>query len=106
MAAGERVPRGVLVLDDVAALQPAGAVHRREPADQVAGHLQDAADDDRPDLAVAQRARAQRAQEGAHLLAVVPLLLLDLADARPLVRIGEGAASARGTRSAAARSPE
>jgi hypothetical protein len=40
---------------------------------------------------VAQRARTQRAQEGAHLFAVVPFLFFDLADARPLLGIGEGA---------------
>jgi len=79
--------RRIFILDDVAALQPAGAVHRSEPSADVT----EAGDEvtDPPEDEFAQRARfaAELPQQPADELAVMPLLGFDLPDVIALARV-------------------
>ena len=81
LSAVAREDRGFLVLDDVAALQPSRAVHRREPAADEAERADRAADAPEDHFADAARFPAELPQQSADELAVMPFLRFDLLDA-------------------------
>ena len=86
-AAGHRVIRRDFVFDDVPALQPAGAVHREKPAADPAQPGDRVADQPEDHLANSARPSTEVAQHFADELPMMPLLFLDLVDARALIGI-------------------
>src|SRR5207237_10736987 len=77
-----REHRGFFVLDDVPALELSRAVHRHEPAADVAERAECAADAPEDRVANRTRLRVEVAQQTANELAVMPLFRFDLRDAR------------------------
>lgn len=83
-AAGECEGRGLFVFDDVRSFEPARAVHRDEPASDVAQHADRSTDE--PEDRFPQRVwpRAEVAQQSDHQFPMVPLLRLDDLNPRAL----------------------
>src|SRR5215510_5287121 len=75
------MPRRRLILPNVAAFQPAGAVHRSEPTGDMAKEPESSANEPRANFAKLARGLAQVPQHVAYHAAVAPLLLLNLPDA-------------------------
>jgi hypothetical protein len=81
LSAVAREDRGLFVLDDVAAFQPARAVHRREPAADAAEDADRAPDAPEDHFADAAGLSAELPEQSADQFAVMPLLRFDLLDA-------------------------
>src|SRR5205823_3696728 len=67
--------------------EPSRSVHRREPAAEMAHHAEHASDHVEDRLAHAARLRAEIAKHAADEIAVMPLFIFDLMDARALAGI-------------------
>src|SRR5258707_13029008 len=91
VAARAGVDGRVLVLDDVAALEPPGRVHGQEPASRVAERAQGSADRPEDGLPTRLRLCPEVTEDPRDEAAVVPLLVLDLVDALALLGIAHRA---------------
>src|SRR5262245_22005230 len=72
------MPRRRLILPNVAAFQPAGAVHRSEPTGDMAKEPESSANEPRANFAKPAGGLAQVTKHGAYHAAVAPLLLFNL----------------------------
>src|SRR5260370_5632172 len=82
-----RIARGGFVFSDVATLKLSRAVHRRQPARDVAQQTQSAANDRGADLAAFAGSGAKAGKHFTHEFAMAPLVLLDLPDRFSLNRL-------------------
>src|SRR5215475_11541226 len=70
-----------LILPNVAAFQPASAIHRSEPTGDMAKESESSANEPRANFAKPAGRLAQVPKHGAYQVAVTPLLLFNLPDA-------------------------
>ncbi len=82
-----RIARGGFVFSDVATLKLSRAVHRRQPARDVAQQTQSAANDRGADLAAFAGSGAKAGKHFTHEFTMAPLVLLDLPDRFSLIRL-------------------
>src|SRR6185369_15135522 len=87
--AGMCVTRRRLILDDVAALEPPGAVHRRKPATQVTHESEHTPDDGGAYFAHFPWSSAEAREHLADELPVLPFFVFDLLDSPALIRVAD-----------------
>src|SRR5262245_37998525 len=81
------MPRRRLILPNVAAFQPAGAIHRSEPTGDMAKEPESSANEPRANFETPARRLAQVQKHGAYQAAVAPLLLFNPPDAMAIFSV-------------------
>ena len=82
-----RMSRGRLILANIVPLQSPGAVHRRQPTRHVTQELQRPTDNRRARLATVEWPGCQAREQVTQQFAVLPLIILDVLNRIPLVRV-------------------
>lgn len=84
-----RISRGRFILANVPALEPAGAVHRRQPTHHVTQKPKSPADQVRPRFAPLAGSTFQTGEHFTNQLAVSPLIVLNVLNRSFLLRVAD-----------------